>query len=61
MIESTSFIIFSTFVIAFIIGILIGRLLFKSSNNDTDNEHKFHVDSATGIVSDITYHTSTST
>jgi len=59
MVESTSLIIFLTFVTAFIIGILIGRLLFKSSNNDVENEHKFHVDSATGIVSDVTYQTST--
>jgi ABC-type methionine transport system permease subunit len=59
MLESTSLIIFLTFVIAFIIGIIIGRLLFKSSSENVESEHKFHVDSATGIVSDVTYQTST--
>jgi len=50
---TTPLIIVLTFIVAFIIGILIGKLIFKSSKDNMESEHKFHVDSATGIVSDI--------
>jgi uncharacterized membrane-anchored protein YhcB (DUF1043 family) len=55
MFETTPLlVIVLTFIVAFMIGVLIGRLIFKSSKDNVDSEHKFHVDSATGIVSDIT-------
>jgi hypothetical protein len=57
MLESTPIIISSIIILSAIIGIIIGTLLSKSKDNDIDSaksNHTFHIDSATGIVSDVT-------
>jgi hypothetical protein len=59
MFEVTPLIISITIILAAVIGGLIGRLLSKSTYEDgsgdskENNEQNFHVDRATGIVSDI--------
>ncbi len=60
MFEITPLIIAVTIILAALIGGIIGRLLSKSAYKDIsgeggeNSEHHFHVDRATGIVSDIT-------
>jgi len=57
MLESTPVIIGLTIILAAIIGGVIGSLLSKSKGDDMENansSHTFHIDSNTGIVSDIT-------
>jgi uncharacterized membrane protein YqiK len=58
MFEITPLIIAITIVLAVIIGGVVGRFFLKSSYKNKkrgkNSEHRFHVDSATGIVSDIT-------
>jgi len=57
MLESTPVIIALTIILAAIIGGIIGSILSKSKSNDTEDSssnHTFHIDSNTGIVSDIT-------
>ncbi len=55
MFEITPLIIGITIILSAIIGGVISRLLFKSRDDkDENSEHHFHVDSNTGIVSDIT-------
>jgi hypothetical protein len=57
MLELTPIIISSIIILSAIIGIIIGTLLSKSKNNNIDgskSNHTFHIDSATGIVSDVT-------
>jgi len=57
MLESTPVIIGLTIIFSAIIGGVIGSLLSKSKGDDIENAnstHTFHIDSNTGIVSDIT-------
>ncbi len=55
MFEITPLTITVTVILSAILGGIISRLLFKSKNDkDENSEHHFHVDSNTGIVSDIT-------
>jgi len=57
MLESTPVIIGLTIILAAIIGGVIGSILSKSKSDDIENAnstHTFHIDSNTGIVSDIT-------
>jgi len=58
MLNSTSPIIISiVIIISAFVGGLIGHLLSRSKRDDIENpnsNHTFHVDSSTGIVSDIT-------
>jgi hypothetical protein len=57
MLESTPIIISLIIVLSAIIGGVIGHLISKAKSDDLENpdsNHTFHVDSATGIVSDIT-------
>jgi len=58
MFEITPPIIVATIVLAGVVGVIIGRSLSKASYKDRDagegeSKHHFHVDRATGIVSDI--------
>ena len=57
MLESTPVIISSIIILSAIIGGVIGHMLSKSKDDDFEGEesnHTFHIDSSTGIVSDIT-------
>jgi len=60
MFEITPLIIVITIILAALVGGIIGRLLLKSAykdvagDGDENSKHHFHVDRATGIVSDIT-------
>jgi len=57
MLESTPVIISLIIILAAIIGGVIGSLLSKSKGDDMESSsstHTFHIDSNTGIVSDIT-------
>jgi len=57
MLESTPVIIALTIILAAIIGGVIGSILSKSKDDDIESSssnHTFHIDSNTGIVSDIT-------
>jgi len=57
MLTSTPIIISIVIILSAFIGGVIGHLLSKSKSDDLENpnsNHTFHVDSATGIVSDIT-------
>lgn len=55
MFEITPLIISITVILSAIIGGIISRLLFKYKDSKSEEDkHHFHVDSNTGIVSDIT-------
>ena len=55
MFEITPLTIIITVILSAVLGGIISRLLFKSKDSkDENSEHHFHVDSNTGIVSDIT-------
>jgi len=56
MLESTPVVIALTIILSAIIGGVIGSLLSKKSSDidDSSSSHNFHIDSNTGIVSDIT-------
>ncbi len=57
MFETTPIVISLIILLSAIVGGLIGHLLSKGKSDDLEEQestHTFHVDSATGIVSDIT-------
>jgi hypothetical protein len=59
MFESTPVIILTVIVLSAIIGGIIGNILSKGGveyeeDKDSESKHTFHVDRATGIVSDST-------
>jgi len=57
MLELTPVMIVLIIIFSAIIGGIIGSLLSKSKNNNMESSnstHTFHIDSNTGIVSDIT-------
>ena len=60
MFESTPVIILTVVILSALIGGIIGNILSRGSyeggegDKDSDNTHTFHVDRATGIVSDST-------
>jgi uncharacterized membrane-anchored protein YhcB (DUF1043 family) len=58
MLEMTPLVISTTVILSMIVGIVIGRIILKLSHekrakDSKEHEHCFHVDRATGIVSDI--------
>ncbi|NOZ90366.1 MAG: hypothetical protein GXO60_03665 [Epsilonproteobacteria bacterium] len=57
MLHSTPIIISLIIILSAIIGGVIGHLVSRSKSDDIENpdsNHTFHVDSSTGIVSDVT-------
>jgi hypothetical protein len=54
MFETVPLIIFMVIILAAVIGVVIGHLLSKTSLKGVngDSNQNFHIDSATGIVSD---------
>jgi uncharacterized membrane protein len=57
MMENTPVVITIVIILSAIVGGVIGSLLSRFKSDDLDEHkstHNFHVDSATGIVSDIT-------
>jgi len=57
MFEITPVIIGLTIILAAIIGGVVGSLISKAKSNNIESSsstHTFHIDSNTGIVSDIT-------
>jgi hypothetical protein len=60
MFESTPIIIITVIILSALIGGIIGNILSRVSYQDNEDEiegeasHNFHIDGATGIVSDAT-------